>query len=47
MIVKTDSASARDLLDASDVPRRSRHTDEYESIGFVNNWNRKGLSLFG
>ena len=27
MIVKTDSASARDLLDASDVPRRSRHTD--------------------
>ena len=27
VIVKTDSASARDLLDASDVPRRSRHTE--------------------
>ena len=27
MIVKTDSASARDLLNASDVPRRSRHIE--------------------
>ena len=27
VIVKTDSASARDLLDATDVPRRSRHTE--------------------
>ena len=27
MIVKTDSASARHLLDATDVPRRSRHTE--------------------
>lgn len=28
-IVKTDSASASDLLDATDVPRRSRHTEMF------------------